>query len=394
MFSDRFPSELSFNRFTQAIRAARAVGRTLVDLTESNPTRCAFEYPANLLDPLSDSRGLLYDPQPLGMPAARAAVADEYCRRGQRVAPEHIVLTTSTSEAYSILFKLLAGPDDDVLVPRPSYPLFDHLARFDAVRVGSYDLDEAGAWSIDMDSLERALTPRTRAVLLVSPNNPTGSFVTQEAFDRLMATCAARDIAIIADEVFADYELTPGSARVAARPAECCEGLAFALGGLSKAAGLPQIKLAWIAVGGAPHLRDAALERLELLCDTYLSVSTPTQVAAPVLIKAGAAVRAQVQARVAANYHEALSQAGTDGPCRVLNAEGGWYVVVRLPSLGSEEELVVDLVEQEGVVVHPGYFFDFPRESYVILSLLPTAQVFAEGFGRILRRFEAAGARS
>jgi hypothetical protein len=392
MFSDRFPSELSFNRFAQALRSARTAARPLVDLAESNPTRCRFEYPSELLALLSDPRGLVYDPQPLGMPEARAAVADDYCRRGLSVRPDQVVLTTSTSEAYSLLFKLLAGAGDDVVVPRPSYPLFDHLARFDAVRIGYYDLDYTGTWSIDLDSVERALTPRTRAVLVVSPNNPTGSFVTEDAFDRLMALCAPRGIAIIADEVFADYELTPGAAARAARTAVCRQGLTFSLGGLSKAAGLPQIKLAWIVVGGSSELRDAAIERLELACDTYLSVSTPTQLAAPGLLRAGAAIRSQIQSRVAANYHEALSQSGGDGPCRVLNAEGGWYAVMQVPSLGSEEDMVVSLVEREGVVTHPGYFFDFPRESFVVLSLLPAPEVFAEGMSLVLRHFDAAGA--
>ena len=390
MFSSRIPASLAPNRLTEAVRAARADGRSFIDLTESNPTRADFDYPADLLAPLADARALRYDPQPAGALDAREAVAADYARRGVMVAPERIVLTSSTSEAYSLLFKLLADAGDEMLVPRPSYPLFDHLTRLDLVVTRPYDLDVHGAWRIDFASVERALTSRTRAVLVVSPNNPTGSFVTRDELDRLAALCAPRDIAIIADEVFADYELETGAAIDAGHAATRQDVLCFALGGLSKSVGLPQVKLGWMAVGGPDRLVDAAFERLELICDTYLSVSTPAQVAAAELLARGAAIRAQIAARVVANYRWLTSAAAAVPSCRVVPGAGGWSAVLQVPSLESEEDLVMRLLTVGGVLAHPGYFFDFPRESFLVLSLLAPAAVFADGVARVLRHFDCA----
>jgi hypothetical protein len=381
------PANLAPNRLTEALRARRADGRPFVDLTESNPTRAGFGYPPDLLVPLANARGLRYAPSPLGSMEARRAVAADYERQGVRVPPERVVLTASTSDSYSLLFKLLADTGDEVLVPRPSYPLFDHLTRLDLVVTRHYDLDIHGSWSIDFSSLERAITPRTRAVLVVSPNNPTGSFVTADELDRLAAICAPRDIAIIADEVFADYELEPGAASRAGRVATRRDVLSFALGGLSKSAGLPQVKLGWMAVGGPDSLVAEALERLELVCDTYLSVSTPVQLAAAELLHRSAAVRSQIAMRIVANYR-ALHTAVAGAPsCRVLPSEGGWYAVLQVPSLESEEDLVLRLLA-DGVLTHPGYFFDFPRGSFLIVSLLPPDASFADGVSRVLRHFD------
>jgi hypothetical protein len=381
------PANLAPNRLTEALRSLHASREPLIDLTESNPTRAGFGYPPDLLVPLANARGLRYAPSPLGSMEARRAVAADYERQGVRVPPERVVLTASTSDSYSLLFKLLADTGDEVLVPRPSYPLFDHLTRLDLVVTRHYDLDIHGSWSIDFSSLERAITPRTRAVLVVSPNNPTGSFVTADELDRLAAICAPRDIAIIADEVFADYELEPGAASRAGRVATRRDVLSFALGGLSKSAGLPQVKLGWMAVGGPDRLVAEALERLELVCDTYLSVSTPVQLAAAELLHRGAAVRSQIAVRIVANYR-ALHTAVAGAPsCRVLPSEGGWYAVLQVPSLESEEDLVLRLLA-DGVLTHPGYFFDFPRESFLIVSLLPPDASFADGVSRVLRHFD------
>jgi aspartate/methionine/tyrosine aminotransferase len=253
-----------------------------------------------------------------------------------------------------------------------------------------YDLEYHDGWTIDVASVERAMTPRARALLIVNPNNPTGSFVKRDELDRLEAICAAHDVAIIADEVFSDYELEPG-ARVAAGAVVDNGGgaLVFSLGGLSKSAGLPQLKLGWIAVGGPDALVDRALERLELICDTYLSVSTPVQAAAAELIVHAAPVRTQIQVRTAANYRRFVEQVAMVPACRVLHAEGGWYGVMQVPSLGSEEDLVVALVDSAGVLAHPGYFFDFPRESYLVVSLLPPEDAFADGVDRVLRHIES-----
>jgi alanine-synthesizing transaminase len=392
MFSSRTPGDLTPNRLSAALAAARAEGRAIVDLTESNPTRAGFDYPPDLLRSLADPRGLTYAPSPFGLADARDAVAADYARRGVLVSPQRIALTASTSEAYALLFKLLADAGDDVLVPRPSYPLFEHLAQLDLVTLRPYDLDRDAGWRIDFDSLEQALTTRTRAILLVSPNNPTGSFIKVDEIERLAAICAARDLALVADEVFADYEVTPGARRGAGTVADCGGVLTFSLGGLSKTAGLPQAKLAWMAAAGPDGLVTAALDRLELICDTYLSVSTPVQVAAADLLMRGAAVREQIAVRVARNYRTLCAHAAPIPSCRVLTTEGGWSAILEVPSLQPEETLAIDLLQNDGVLVHPGYFFDFPRESYVVMSLIVAEAQFAEGVDRVLRHFEYASA--
>jgi hypothetical protein len=385
VFSRRTPDDLGPNRLARALAHARAVGREPIDLTESNPTRAGFDYPADTLKALADPASLVYAPEPLGALTARRAVATEYARRGIDVAPERIVLTASTSDAYSLLFKVLCNTGDDVLVPRPSYPLLEHLARLDAVAISTYDLEYHGRWSIDRRSVAQAFTPRTRALLVVHPNNPTGSFVGPDELADLAGFCAAHDVALVADEVFADYELTPGASRGAGRIADLRDVLTFSLGGLSKSAGLPQVKLGWIAVSGPDVAAAAALTRLEYACDAYLAVSTLVQGAAAALIEQGAAIRRQIQARLAANLERLRSAVTTDDGCRVLETEGGWYAVLQVPTIDTEEELVLALLTQEGVLVHPGYFFDFPRESYLVVSLLAPEATFAEGVARLLR---------
>ena len=386
-FSSRVPSEFGSNRLTQAIAAARQSGRPLVDLTQSNPTRVGLQYPDYLLSALADERGLKYEPAPFGLIGARQAVARDYARRGLTVSPERIALTASTSESYSLLFKLLTNGGDEVLAPRPSYPLFDHLSRLDGVELRHYSLEYHNGWTIDVSSVERAISEKTRALLLVTPNNPTGSFVTRQEMTRLEAICVECGIAIIADEVFADYQVRPGACVDAARVLDAGSGLVFSLGGLSKTVGLPQIKVGWIAIAGAENLVDDALERLELICDTYLSVSTPVQAAIPELFSRGAAVRHQIQTRIAANYRALAERVEGIPSCTLLVADGGWNAIVRVPSIGTEEDLVVDLVAKD-VIVHPGYFFDLPHESFVVMSLLPAEDQFAEGVDRVLRHIE------
>jgi alanine-synthesizing transaminase len=388
VFSARAGVDLAPNRLSAALAKLREEGTAFADLTLSNPTRAAFDYPDDLLTGLADPRGLVYDPAPFGLASARECVSVDYARRGVAVRPDRIVLTASTSEAYSFLFKLVADPGDEVLVPRPSYPLIAHLARLDAVAAREYDLEYHGAWSIDFDSVERGITDRTRALLVVSPNNPTGSFVTGAELDRLAALCAPRHIAIITDEVFADYELTPGANRRAGRPLDPRDVLSFSLGGLSKSAGLPQAKLAWIAAAGPEALVRSSLARLELVCDTYLSVSTPVQASAAELLTRGALVRDQIQTRVSGNYRALLSRAAATPACGVLTAGGGWYAVVRVPSIQPEEELVVSLLANERVLTHPGYFYDFPREAFLVISLLVPGATFEPAIDRIFRHFD------
>jgi len=388
MFSARVPGQLGANRLATAVAARRAAGAPVLDLTESNPTRAGFTYPSSLLAPLGHPRGLRYEPRPFGLASARQAVADDYARRGVRVGADRVVLTASTSDAYGWLFKLLADPGDEVLVPRPSYPLFEHLTRLEGVVARPYDLEYHGAWAADFGSVEAALSDRTRAVLIVSPNNPTGSFVKQHELDRLAALCAPRGVALIADEVFGDYELDPGAAADAARVLDRRDILVFSLGGLSKSIGLPQVKLGWMALAGPDALVAAALDRLELVCDTYLSVATPVQASAAELLAAGAPVRADIAARVQANYRALATRIATTPSCRLLRSEGGWYAVLQVPSLEPEEDLVLSLLLDDDVLTHPGYFFDFPRESFLVVSLLPPPALFEEGTGRILRHFD------
>jgi alanine-synthesizing transaminase len=384
MFSSRVPGELGANRLTQKIREARRAGRALIDLTQTNPTAVAIAYPDSLFAALADCASARYNPHPLGAPGAREAVARDYERRGVAVDPERVVLTASTSEAYSILFKLLCNPSgDSVMVPVPSYPLFDHLTTLDGVRAVPYRLDYHGRWTVDFNGVDERWDGRVRAVLAVSPNNPTGSTLTAAELAGLSSRCASRDAALIVDEVFADYPLG-----LAGEPParDAVPALTFRLGGLSKTVGLPQVKLGWIAVDGPEPLVHDALQRLELICDTYLSVSTPVQVAAARLLSDGAVVRDRILDRVRTN-DAALRALARDFPSvDALQADAGWSAVLRVPATRSEEGLALELLERDGVVVHPGFFFDFPHEAFLVLSLLPEPAVFSEGVRRLLAR--------
>ena len=393
MFSDRLPSDLRPNRLAEALANRRQRNQPIIDLTASNPTRAGFSYPDDLLAPLSDPRGLTYAPEPLGLLEARQAVVADFARRGLTTTADRIALTASTSEAYSLLFKLLCAPGDEVLIPRPSYPLFDHLTRLDAVTAVPYELEYHAKWSIDVGSIERGFSEKTRAVLLVSPNNPTGQFAGAAEIEAIAAYCRAQGAALISDEVFADYEFSPTQDLRSGLLLGRTDVVGFTLGGLSKSIALPQAKLAWIALSGADEPLPRVRARLELVCDTYLSVSTPIQLATAELLHRGAVVRHQIQERVRSNY-QLLGARTTDVPsCELLEADGGWYAVLRVPSIMSEEDLVLGLLAEDGVLVHPGYFFDFPRESFLVVSLLPPTDRFADGVSRILGRFDRASDR-
>ena len=402
MFSSRVPSNLDSNALSRALGRARAATRPLLDLTATNPTTAGFDYPETLLAPLQSREALSYEPSPLGLESARAAVARDYARRGVSIPADRIVLTSSTSEAYSVLFKLLCEPvGDSVLVPIPSYPLFEHLARLDGVCPVPYRLEYHGRWTIDLAGVEAAWTPRTRAALAVTPNNPTGSWLSEAETQALSVVCASRGAALILDEVFADYPLAaPGPESTASafaprasagkpRPEARCPmpgSLTFRLGGLSKSAGLPQVKLGWIGIEGPDEEVGRALERLAYICDAYLSVSTPVQIAAPRLLTEAEGVRRQIQERVRANYDSLRDMCGRRPAVELLHADAGWSAVVRVPSRASEEEMVLALLERDAVVVHPGFFFDFPHEAFLILSLLPPREIFREGISRLLER--------
>jgi alanine-synthesizing transaminase len=382
-YSSRLRWDLAPNRLTRLLDDRRSAGAALLDLTESNPTAAGFAYPSDqILAALADPRALSYQPAAAGMPSARAAVSEYY---SGRVDPGRILLTASTSEAYAFVFKLLADPGDEVLVPRPSYPLFDFLAALDAVRVVQYPLVYHSAWSIDFDALAGSITPRSRAIVLVNPNNPTGSFLKQSELGPLITLAREHNLALISDEVFSDYALHPDP-RFVHSLTEVTDVLTFCLSGLSKVAGLPQLKLGWIVTGGPAREREQAFQRLELIADTYLSVSAPVQWAAPVLLGLRTRLQLQILARVRANRAFLASQLGPRSPWRLLETEGGWYAILEAPRIQSEEEWVLSLLANDSVLVQPGFFFDFEREAFLVLSLLTPEDVFHEGVRRILAR--------
>lgn len=400
-FSARVPWHLPENTLSRALAARRRAGAEILDLTVSNPTRALPELYAGaagqaLLAALTDERALRYEPTPQGDRAARDAIAAYYAARGLQVDPEALVLCASTSEAYTWLFELLCAPGDRVLFPQPSYPLLSLLAGLTGVHVDPYPLHyepgPGGRWSLDLVALREAITPQTRAVVVVSPNNPTGSRVHARELAELLELCRAHGLALIADEVFSDYPLDapsplfaddPGVASLAgiASPPALC----FVLSGLSKVVGLPQLKLGWVAARGPEPLRSEAQDRLELIADTFLSVGTPVQLATPRLLAEQPRIHAGIAARTAGNLAALRAQlAGT--ACQVLPVEGGWYAVVRLPYLRSDEEWALCLLTECGVLVQPGYFYDFADEAYAILSLLPPPAVFTEGVRRLAAR--------
>jgi len=387
MISSRLPQNLEPNAVARALEARRRAGSPILDLTATNPTAAGFAYPKDVLQPLADPRALDYEPQPLGLWAARAAVAADFRRRGIVVSADRVALTSSTSEAYALLFKLLCDAGDAVLVPHPSYPLFEHLTRLESVTAIPYPLEYHGSWRVDMDSIARTANSRVRAVLIVSPNNPTGSFLHRDDLAAISELAAANGWAIIGDEVFADYALDPAPDAAAVLPGAGV--LTFSLGGLSKSAGLPQVKLGWIGFGGPTALVDRAITAYEIIADTYLSVSTPVQASAPALIASGAAIRAQILARVRRNLDQLRSQAAAHPSIEVLKVEGGWSAVLKVPQIRGEEALVLELLEKDDVLVHPGYFFDFAREAFMVVSLLNEPATFDLAIGRLLKRVAA-----
>jgi aspartate/methionine/tyrosine aminotransferase len=374
--------DLSPNALSETLARARALGQHTLDLTESNPTRAGISYDeTSILRAMASPESLRYEPAPFGLPSARAAVARALSGRGRAVDAARVVLTASTSEAYAFLFKLLLDPGEEVLVPRPSYPLFDHLARLESVRPVPYRLAYDGAWHVDFPSVVAAISPRTRAVIVVHPNNPTGSRLTREELDRL----AALGVPIVSDEVFAPYSLGDGGGdAVSALDAKGAE-LVFSLGGLSKAAALPQMKLAWLAVAGDQKLVDAALARLEVIADAFLSVGTPVQHAAAALLASRGTAESAIVRRIRANLAH-LGSAVAGSPVSLLNVEAGWYAILRLPRTRSEEGWAIAFVEQDGVLVHPGHFFDFEDEAFAVVSLLTPEDTLKEGARRIVER--------
>lgn len=380
-FSRRTEHESEPNALTVALRARRAAGLPVCDLTQSNPTLTRLPYDrTRLLAALSNPRSLVYEPASFGLASARAAVAELQATAGFPVSSEQVVLTSSTSEAYGFLFKLLCDAGDEVLIPQPSYPLFEHLAALEQVTVAGYELAYDGAWHVDFDSLERARSPRTRAIVVVNPNNPTGSFLKRDELSRLQEL----GLPIISDEVFSSFALGFDAQRVPSI-LEAKDALVFALGGLSKLAALPQLKLAWLCVAGPPALLADSLSRLELIADTFLSPNTPVQLALPEILAARMPVERALNARIRTNYMQLVS-AFEGTAATPLFLEGGWYAVVRLPALCSEADWVLGLLEQAGVLTQPGWFYDFHAGAQLVLSLITEEESFALGVSRIAER--------
>jgi alanine-synthesizing transaminase len=384
MFSQRTGWKLTLNRLAEAHQEMIAAGREVLDLTASNPVRADFAYDAKtILMALARPEAMDYDPQPKGLRSARAAVAAYYLDQSEsfEVDPESVVLTTSTSEGYSYVFRLLCNSADEVLVPKPSYPLFEFLADLQDVKLIPYPLLYDHGWQIDFPSLHQSVTRRTRAVVVVHPNNPTGSYVSGTERSALNAFCREHNLALIVDEVFLDYAFDG-----AARPSFAVNqaALTFTLSGVSKISGLPQMKFAWVLTSGPRDTARIAMARLEVIADTYLSMNAPIQLAAPVLLDQRKNIQPMLLGRLRANLRELDHQLSKQKTCRRLEVEGGWYVVLRVPVTRSDEDLAIALLREKFVLVHPGHFYDFPSDGYLVMSLITPPEQFRMGVSRAL----------
>jgi len=383
MFSKRTNWKLNPNKYTQALEEMRATA-SIVDLTVSNPTQCGFHYDAeHILKAFQNPNALTYEPEAKGLLGAREEVARYYREdHGVIVDPGSVLLTTSTSEAYSYVFRLLCDPHDEILVPKPSYPLFDFLGELQDVSLVPYSLEYAHGWFVDFPSLVRAVTPRTRALLLVHPNNPTGSYVRREERQRLNELCRERGLALVVDEVFLDYGLTDERRQTFATNEDA---LTFALSGLSKVAALPQMKVAWLITSGPEPAKKMAIERLEIIADTYLSLNAPTQWAFGALLEQRRLLRPQLLERIRQNWEFLRSSVSKEGGCELLDTEGGWYGVIRLKSDRSDEELAIEILRSTRTLVHPGHFYDFRTDGYLVVSLITQVDHFRQGIGCLMK---------
>jgi len=387
-FAKRTEWPLSVNKLSSDLGHLRDKQVPILDLTESNPTQCDFSYLKNgLYQSLAVRDNLQYSPSPRGDLKAREAVCRYYRDKGHTVFPEQIFLTASTSEAYTYLFRLLVDPGEQVLFPRPSYPLFTFLADLNDVSIDTYPLVYDGKWQADMDGVRDILTDQTKALVLVNPNNPTGSFVKISEIKEINKLCRKKNIAVICDEVFSDFSFDQEKDHTSLVNND--EILTFVLGGISKTLGLPQMKLSWIIISGPKKLTETAAARLEVIADTYLSVNTPTQNALPAWLLHRTAIQCEINGRIRQNYHFINEQVGHVKGCDLLHTQGGWYAVLQIPDVYSEEEWALMFLHQDNVYVHPGYFFDFDSEAYIVVSLLPASQVFEEGVKRILGRIQS-----
>jgi alanine-synthesizing transaminase len=389
MFSKRTDWKLEENAYTRAARRLRESGKPILDLTSSNPTACGFRYnEAAILGALRAPAALQYEPDPKGLAKAREAIAQYYEEKkpGTHVDPKRLILTTGTSEAYSFLFRLLCEPGDEVLVAHPSYPLLDLLATIQDVTLRPFQLVYDHGWQVDFQSLRRAIGSRTRAILLVNPNNPTGNFIGAAEVEELNTMSSDHSLMLVADEVFLDYEMPETKARKKRYGSLISNGClpTFVLSGLSKIAGLPQMKIGWIAVSGPDIEVREALDRLEVIADTFLSLSAPLQHAVPTLLRLRHGVQSQIRQRIEANLRELDRLVAQQELVSRLEIEGGWYAVLRVPAMQSDEEIAIGLMDTRNVLVHPGHFYDFQNEGYLVASLLTPPQEFSDGIGGLL----------
>ncbi len=387
-FAKRTDWPLSANEISQSLDRFIAAKVDVINLTESNPTRCKFSYPQKaILGSLNKKENLAYQPSACGMMATREAISRYYKDKGYQVSPERIVLTSSTSEGYSFVFRLLANFKESVFFPCPSYPLFSFLVDINDVVMKYYQLVYDGAWRVDFDSLVEMIDHKTKAIVTVNPNNPTGSFIKKDELSRFNEIALKHNLALVSDEVFADFDLMEDDTRVSLVNND--QALTFVLGGVSKTLALPQMKLSWIIVSGPEEKAKEALARLEVIADTFLSVSTPVQNALDTWFKQRKRIQEQIRSRLKENLKTLHDVFRKKEICEVLRTEGGWYAVLRVTDLFSEEELVLKLLKEDHVFVHPGYFFEFSEGSFLVLSLLPEKKRFKEGAERIFRRLEA-----
>ncbi len=376
MFSVRTDWPQCSNLISQQLQLFKESGTPVTDLTSSNPTQCGLSYPSEkILNAFLDPDNMFYRPDARGALRAREAVCRYYAERGVPVDPEQIFLTASTSEAYSLLFRLLVNPGEEVYFPKPSYPLFEFLAGLNDIEWKTYPLIYEGMWKVDRERFKEALSPLAKVVIIVNPNNPTGSFLGKEDVSFVKRACVEQNCAIVCDEVFLDYTLDPQIAIPSLAGEKAA--LTFVLGGLSKAVGLPQMKLSWIVINGPTEKVKEASRRMEMICDTYLSVSTPAQNALPLWLKEGASARQDILKRIRKNFSVLSSMASYGVQC--LNAQGGWYAVLALPPGICEETFSLDLLREKQVYTHPGYFFDFETEPFLVVSLLPPEKDFCAG---------------
>ena len=382
MFAKRTNWNLAPNWLSAALAAHRAAGKPLFDLTVSNPTECGFAYDSSaILSALSNPLALSYEPNPKGLESARRGVVGYYAERQEEISAEDIFLTTSTSEAYSFVFRTLCNPDDELLIPSPSYPLFDFLAEIQDVHLVRYPLLYDHGWQIDFHALEQAITPRTRGVIVVHPNNPTGHFTKPAEMSKLNSICAGREMAIIADEVFLDFSLDGNRA---ASFSTNRDALTFTMSGLSKISGLPQMKAAWLIVSGPQGWKGEAVARLEIIADTYLSMNAPVQLAMPVFLAQRHAFQEQLMSRIRRNLAELDRKLAGQTACTRLGVEGGWYAVLRVPKTRSDEDLAIELLQTRGVYVHPGHLYEFPADGYLVVSLITADANFSQGIADLL----------